>query len=99
MFIILPHYPHFCVYISILTPEEFTEDIYNDLYDNKMVPIMEKDLKEMQNRMYRSLYVTYIISVDRLTSYFSEFVKGLEQDRRYFWTYVKFLDTFLWTNC
>mgnify|MGYP001623710476 FL=1 len=49
-----------------------------------MVPIMEKDLKEMQNRMYRSLYVTYIISVDRLTSYFSEFVKGLEQDRRYF---------------
>ena len=71
-------------YIIDFKTEEFTEDIYNDLYDNKMVPIMEKDLKEMQNRMYRSLYVTYIISVDRLTSYFSEFVKGLEQDRRYF---------------
>lgn len=49
-----------------------------------MVPIMEKDLKEMQNRMYRSLYVTYIISVDRLTSYFNRFIEGLDQDIRYF---------------
>ena len=71
-------------YIINFKTEEFTEDIYNDLYDNKMIPIMEKDLKEMQNRMYRSLYVTYIISVDRLTTYFSEFIKGLEQDIRYF---------------
>ena len=71
-------------YIIDFKTEEFTEDIYNDLYDNKMVPIMEKDLKEMQNKTYRSLYVTYIISVDRLTSYFNEFIKGLEQDIRYF---------------
>ena len=71
-------------YIIDFKTEEFREDIYNDLYDNKMVPIMEEDLKEMQNRMYRSLYVTYIISVDRLTSYFNSFIKGLDQDIRYF---------------
>ena len=71
-------------YIIDFKTEEFTEETYNDLYDNKMVPIMEKDLKEMQNRMYRSLYVTYIISVDRLTSYFNGFIKGLDQDIRYF---------------
>lgn len=71
-------------YIIDFKIEEFREDIYNDLYDNKMVPIMEEDLKEMQNRMYRSLYVTYIISVDRLTSYFNSFIKGLDQDIRYF---------------
>lgn len=71
-------------YIIDFKTEEFTEDIYNDLYDNKMVPIVEKDLKEMQNKMYRSLYVTYIISVDRLTSYFNHFIKGLDQDIRYF---------------
>ena len=71
-------------YIIDFKTEEFTEDIYNDLYNNKMVPIMEKDLNEMQNRMYRSLYVTYIISVDRLTSYFNGFIKGLDQDIRYF---------------
>ena len=71
-------------YIIDFKTEEFTEDIYNDLYDNKMIPIMEKDLKEMQNKMYRSLYVTYIISVDRLTSYFNHFIKGLDQDIRYF---------------
>ena len=71
-------------YIIDFKTEEFTENIYNDLYDNKMVPIMEKDLKEMQNRMYRSLYVTYIISVDRITSYFNSFIDGLDQDIRYF---------------
>ncbi len=71
-------------YIIDFKTEEFTEDIYNDLYDNKMVPIMKQDLKEMQNRMYRSLYVTYIISVDRLTSHFNAFIKGLDQDIRYF---------------
>ena len=71
-------------YIIDFKTEEFTEDIYNDLYDNKMVLIMEEDLKEMQNRMYRSLYVTFIISVDRLTSYFNGFIKGLDQDIRYF---------------
>lgn len=71
-------------YIIDFKTEEFTENIYNDLYDNKMVPIMEKDLKEMQNRMYRSLYVTYIISVDRITSYFNSFIEGLDQDIRYF---------------
>lgn len=71
-------------YIIDFKTEEFTEDIYNDLYDNKMVPIMEKDLKEMQNRMYRSLYVTYIISVDRITSYFNSFIEGLDQEIRYF---------------
>lgn len=71
-------------YIIDFRTEEFTEDIYNNLYDHKMVPIMEKVLKEMQNRMYRSLYVTYIISVDRLTSYFNRFIEGLDQDIRYF---------------
>lgn len=71
-------------YIIDFKTEEFTEDIYNDLYDNKMVPIMEKDLKEMQNRMYRSLHVIYIISVDRITSYFNSFIEGLDQDIRYF---------------
>lgn len=71
-------------YIIDFKTEEFTEDIYNDLYNNKMVPVMDKDLNEMQNRMYRSLYVTYIISVDRLTSYFNGFIKGLDQDIRYF---------------
>ena len=71
-------------YIIDFKTEEFTEDIYNDLYDNKMASIMEKDLKEMQNRMYRSINVTYIISVDRLTSYFNQFIKGLDQDIKYF---------------
>lgn len=71
-------------YIIDFKTEEFAENTYNDLYDNKMVPIMEKDLEEMQNRMYHSLYVTYIIGVDSITPYFNGFVKGLDQDIRYF---------------
>lgn len=71
-------------YIIDFKTEEFTEDIYNDLHDNKMFPVMEKDLEEIRNRMYRSIYVTYIISVDRLTPYFNGFIKGLAQDIRYF---------------
>lgn len=69
-------------YIIDTRLEELTEDNFNELYDKEIFPIIEEDFKKIEKKRYE-LYVTLIISVNRITSMFNKFIEEADEDLRY----------------
>lgn len=69
-------------YIIDAKLEELTELNFDELYNNEVFKIIEKDFNKMEYKWYQ-LYVTFIISVDRITPIFHKFVNVNEIDKRF----------------
>jgi len=69
-------------YIIDAKLEELTELNFDELYNNKVFKIIEEDFNKMEYKWYQ-LYVTFIISVDRITPMFNKFVNVNEIDKRF----------------
>ena len=64
--------------------EELTEENFNELYDKEIFPIIEQDFNQAKKSMRYELFITFIISVDRMSPVFNRFVNTLDQDKRYY---------------
>ena len=64
--------------------KELTEDNFNELYDKEIFPIIEQDFNQAKKSMRYELFITFIISVDRMSAMFNRFVNTLDQDKRYY---------------
>ena len=69
-------------YIIDARIEELTELNFDELYNKQVFKIIEEDFNKMQYKWYQ-LYVTFIISVDRITPMFNKFVNVSEIDKRF----------------
>lgn len=69
-------------YIIDTKVEELTDENFEKLYNNQIFPVIEADFNQMQYKWY-SLYVTFIISVDRITPEFNKFITSTDIDKRF----------------
>lgn len=69
-------------YIIDTKIEELTDENFKELYNNQIFPVIEADFNQMQYKWY-SLYVTFIISVDRITPEFNKFIASTDIDKRF----------------
>lgn len=69
-------------YIIDTKIEELTDENFEELYNNQIFPVIEADFNQMQYKWY-SLYVTFIISVDRITPEFNKFIASTDIDKRF----------------
>ena len=71
-------------YIIDARLEELTEENFNELYEKEIFPIIEQDFNQAKKSMRYELFITIIISVDRISSMFNRFINTLDQDKRYY---------------
>lgn len=71
-------------YIIDARLEELTEENFNELYDKEIFSIIEQDFNQAKKSMRYELFITFIISVDRMSSMFNRFINTLDQDKRYY---------------
>ena len=71
-------------YIIDARLEELTEENFNELYEKEIFPIIEQDFNQAKKSMRYELFITIIISVDRMSSMFNRFINTLDQDKRYY---------------
>lgn len=69
-------------YIIDAKIEELTDENFEELYNNQIFPVIEADFNQMQYKWY-SLYITFIISVDRITPEFNKFIASTDIDKRF----------------
>lgn len=62
---------------------ELTEESFEELYNEKIFPIIDEDFIKMQDKRY-GLYITMIISVDRITPMFYKYVDSGNIDRLFY---------------
>lgn len=67
-------------YIIEANLKELNDEVFEKLYNNQIFPIIEEDFNKMQNKRY-SLYVTFIIGVDRITPTFNKFIETTDIDK------------------
>ncbi len=70
-------------YIIDARLEELTKLNFDELYDKKIFPLIEEDFNKVQKKYYE-LYVTFIISVDRITPMFNKFIEETNEEVRYY---------------
>ncbi|MCX4254564.1 MAG: hypothetical protein OSJ63_04765 [Bacilli bacterium] len=63
--------------------EELTEDVFNELYNNKIFPNIEEEFEKMKNKG-NVLNVIMIISVDRITPFFYKYIESEDLDKRFY---------------
>lgn len=63
--------------------EELTEDVFNELYNNKIFPNIEEEFEKMKNKG-NILNVIMIISVDRITPFFYKYIESEDLDKRFY---------------
>lgn len=63
--------------------DELTEESFEELYNEKIFPIIDEDFIKMQDKRY-SLYITMIISVDRITPMFYKYIDSGNIDRLFY---------------
>ncbi len=64
--------------------EELTEENFNEMYDKEIFSIIEQDFNQAKKSMRYELFITFIISVDKMSPMFNRFVNTLDQDKRYY---------------
>lgn len=70
-------------YIIDARLEELTEDNFNELYNEKIFPLIEEDFNKVQKKYYE-LYVSFIVSVNRITPMFNKFIEETNEEVRYY---------------
>lgn len=62
---------------------ELSDESFEELYNEKIFPIIDEDFIKMQDKRYR-LYVSMIISVDRITPMFYKYIDSGNMDRLFY---------------
>lgn len=70
-------------YILDVKVDELSEESFEELYDEKIFPVIDEDFIRMKDKRY-SLYVTMIISVNKITPMFYKFVDSGNIDRIFY---------------
>lgn len=70
-------------YIIDARLEELTELNFDELYNEKISPLIEEDFNKVQKKYYE-LYVSFIVSVDRITPMFNKFIEETNEEVRYY---------------